>query len=99
MCVCPLMRQVAERGPDMPSNPFETAPEHGHMVCWLVAGPAALSPLAYMSNLAVVRGLWLHDCCLILNLKSCQLPLLQVHQRVPLFVGSKSEVEYLESFF
>jgi hypothetical protein len=23
----------------------------------------------------------------------------QVHQRVPLFVGSKAEVEYLESFF
>lgn len=23
----------------------------------------------------------------------------QVHQRVPLFVGSKKEVEYLESFF
>jgi fructose-1,6-bisphosphatase I len=23
----------------------------------------------------------------------------QVHQRVPLFIGSKKEVEYLESFF
>ncbi len=23
----------------------------------------------------------------------------QVHQRVPLFIGSKGEVEYLESFF
>jgi fructose-1,6-bisphosphatase len=27
------------------------------------------------------------------------LPIMQVHQRVPLFVGSKAEVEYLESFF
>ena len=100
---CSPTRCGPSRAPDalgprpITSMPTDSGSCHGDSNPLLALHPLPAALLPHTCRALFQR----HTCrCSIhASLISCCMPVTQVHQRVPLFVGSKAEVEYLESFF